>query len=225
LSKISKCRIDTIRQNNSIKEYLSNQGITPKHEYADKSSYICPFHDDTNASFFVYKTGEFENFFCFACKVNGCVIELHKRLKKFERWVDAAKDLGNSEDIDFGDELDVAVKQILAEKKQNAQIVFDLPAKELMAISFMGLDHLRNSEYNEEEYAFLEKLYRKIDERIWRNDINGLLHICEFITNERVATIDGVEMNPFSYHVWQFANKKDERLKKQYEEVKLFEER
>jgi len=225
MTKISTYHIDKIRTENRIEKYLAELGIFPSHTYADKMSYFCPlsFHEDTNPSFFVYVDGDYDNFYCFSCKNSGGIIELHRCIKKISSWGQAAKDLSSSENkIDFEEELDYAVKEM--QKTNRDKEIASLPGKMALIISSMGFNHLCASEKDSLEYEFLESLYKEIDKCVWESDINKLISIFSFLTEEMVIAADGMEMSPLAYKAWQFANKKEDRLKKQYEEIKVYEE-
>jgi hypothetical protein len=206
-NKISKTIIDTIRRKNTIIDYLGKLGINPSHDYGDKCSFLCPLpgHKDIKPSFFVYRNGEFENFWCWSCCVYGDVIELHRRIKNISYWTTAAKDFSEGAELtlDAEDEMkyscESAVEQIFCDKGIDVEDIKSLPGKISLHISCTGLRHLKESKYDEQEFEFLEKLYQKVDTCIWENDIDGLLQIDMFLFSKSVKLKDGRIISPFEY--------------------------
>ena len=101
MAKITKYMIEKIRKDNSIVDFLSEKGHNPEKDYGDKACYICPFpsHEDTKPSFFVYRTGPHENFYCWGCKKSGDIIEAYKEVNGLKSRWEAIKRLGGDMEI------------------------------------------------------------------------------------------------------------------------------
>ena len=201
MAKVTEYMIQKIRKDNSIIDFLSEKGFNPEKDHGDKASYICPFpsHDDTKPSFFVYRTGEYENFYCWGCKKSGDIIEAYKEVNGLRSRWEAIKRLGGDMDISYDEELRCAIDGLDEDYEAAMMAAISMPGKIALNISMLGSQHLAQFRGDQEEYEFLEKLYSTVDKCILQNDMDELLKIYAYLTEKRVTLSDGSETTPFAY--------------------------
>lgn len=73
------------REHIRILDYFNNEVVGVKKGVGKLSglnyAMICPLHDETDASFHLYKSGGVEWFHCFGCGASGDVVDLFKRIE------------------------------------------------------------------------------------------------------------------------------------------------
>ena len=212
--KTSKYILDKVRTDNPLTQYLAEKGYHPEHEYGDKCAYLCPLpgHTDTSPSFFVFTNGAYDNFYCWGCSAWGDVIEMHRRLNGLATRLDALKALGGKIEVDFEDEIEYSAHQLKSLEEQTREEVSQIPGKISIYMSCVMFSHFEGSDKDLEEIKFLEKLYKKIDQCIWQNDIATLMGIAEFVLNTRSVDVNGVRMTPMMYRGYLVEQRHKERL-------------
>jgi len=212
--EFSTCKVHQIRMSKTITDYLAVAGYQSCRDYGDKEAYLCPLpdHKDKAPSFFVYKTGTYQSFYCWGCKKTGDIIELNKLMKELPSRLESLRQLSDGIDLNYEDELAYAVAQLGEEDNKQREDMISLPGKIALALAIMGNQHLEDTEYDTEEIEFLDKLYEMIDRTIWENDIKTLCEIYDFITSENVKENDGISLTPFMYRVWRFDQKKQREV-------------
>lgn len=215
----SKYIIESIRNKYSIVEYLSSIGIHSQREYDDKYFYICPFkgHTETKPSFTVYRkpSGQ-EDFFCFGCKKSGDFIVLYAAMHEIS-WADAIRELSKDFDFKMSDHIDFVIKQLkqsLEEDniEENARDIFGFVS---LNLSTIGYNYLSKTNFDPEEAEFLENFYKKIDQYIEQEDINGIIKVNEFVTGK-----NKIRKNLFNLRLERWLNKQRNKMKEKLLENK-----
>lgn len=188
--------ISTILNKTPIVDFLSKNGIEYSYQNKDRYVYSCPFHPEKNPSFMVYaNTGEPQSFYCFSCKCGGNIINLYAKLKHVEKY-EALRVLSEGINLTDSNILNSIIGDMNKETEEKIlEKTSDLIADISFQISCLGYEHLKAVNYDKEEIQFLEKLYKKIDEIIWKEDCISLLQIYKYIMDGE----DGI--TPFYYRI------------------------
>ena len=78
-------------------------------------------------------------------------------------------------------------------------------------LSSLGFIHARKVEQDSDEIKFLEKLYKKIDSLVDKDDLEGMMEVYGFIVDTRVN-----DMCPFEYRYKKWEEKKQKEMQECY---------
>jgi len=219
-------KIAWIRKLKTITSYLGDLGIQPNRDYGDRKSYICPIpsHNDTNPSFFVYSSGIYENFCCYGCNEYGDLIQLYKAMNGLSTRSEAVDVLGDGFNPSENDELSLILQNLKQIDTENVKNAKNLPGKIALNLAYLCYNHLQNSNFNKDEYEFLEKIYKNLDYCIREGDIESLLSISEFLTSERIAIINNIAMTPLMYRSYIVGKKKSNlEMENAYKQIEVYD--
>ena len=206
--------LHSIRKKHKIVDYLDSKGIQPVGSYGDKFSYLCPLHKESQPSFVVYlpqKEDEYENYFCFGCKQNGCIISLYSKLESVS-WKDAIIALSDDLEITETSEIDFLVKilnnQIGNEDPNDVNEIGRLS----LSLSLIGYMHAKYTKCDTEEMEFLENFYRKIDEIVEKESLEDMQKLYLYVMDKIVEKRDGEELTPFLYRQKEWENRERQKI-------------
>lgn len=167
--------VHEILQNNSIVDYLENQGITPDKICSGKLLYKCPFpdHKETKPSFVVYINGEFENFYCFGCQRRYHIIHLVSQLENMS-IKDTIKKLSGGKVASEYDEL----KYLIDKRTKEQNITCYEPqglVERLLTLSNICRLYEKGVDKDNQEIKRIDGLWKIIDECILDNDFDTVI--------------------------------------------------
>lgn len=202
--------IERVRTNNPLVEYLKKQGFDYEYQHGNRYMYVCPLHKDSKPSLVVYSDGVYDNFYCFGCKKHGDVIAMHSYLNG-SRWGKAVKELGGDFNVDNEEELDYLIDKL---QKQYELNIDSKSAKNILGelsfkFSMITYNYLESTSFSAEEVAFIEELYKQIDDLIEANNISELLKIYDFLTGE-------TGFNPLMDRIESWSKQKEQKMAEAY---------
>jgi len=198
--------IDEIRKRNKISEYFISKGINDISRTSSRIKYKCPLHQEKKPSFMLYIDGEYENYFCWGCKQAGDIISIYSKLEGIS-YKETIRILGKEINITDEQELDLVIQKIKFDmenpisKKKAEQELEQLSLK----FSILGYTVLEESKYDNDAFLFLEKVYRKIDDFIWKEDFTSLEEVYNMVLKEKL----------FNKKIKEFQDKIREREKEE----------
>lgn len=80
LSREEVERVERIKSSQELGDYVESRGISLDPKSGRVRQGICPFHDETDGSFTVYRDSQ--RYFCFGCNARGDIIEFIMRIDK-----------------------------------------------------------------------------------------------------------------------------------------------
>jgi len=181
-------KIEKILSENLITDWLSAKGFTKSYSSKLYHVYKCPFpdHDDSTASFIVYdRPGSCQNYYCWGCKKSGNLLSLIKSIDKKE-WSEVVKDLGGDYEVSNHETVNYILGKISKNNIENE--VRNIIGELSVGISDICYLHLKNSQFNRNEYLFLENIYSVVDDIIEREDIGGLAKLYDFLQDGDEST-------------------------------------
>ncbi|MAG24858.1 hypothetical protein CMI47_04690 [Candidatus Pacearchaeota archaeon] len=172
--------ISGILHKNSIVEYLSNRGITPKKRSGNRYIYNSPLPQvkgsDSTPSFFVYDKDGYQDFFCYSSKIGGNIITLHSCMSG-KGFVESLKDFHDFQDID-DIALQIAIDKISGEIGDDEGVEFDCEFLKL-SLSIRNLLRMQDIENNTD----LISIWEKMEDIIISEDISDLDELNSEILN------------------------------------------
>ena len=213
--KKSRYAIEQIEQKHSISEYLNGKGIQPHKSGGGKSFYLCPLHKDSKPSFIVYDNEDgHQSCFCWGCKFSSNVIGLAAALENIS-WHDAIRKFSDGIDLSDKAELDYLVRLLKEDiEKKTDKVRKDVKdfSSKMLSLGVMGFDHLSNCEMDEEEFKFLEELYKKVDSMVWSYDMDAIKDTYDMISNKEIIVDGAVFDNPMHYRCEQWQKRHNKKL-------------
>jgi len=179
--------IEEIRKRHKISDYFTTKGIDVVSITPERIRYRCPLHNEKKPSFMLYLNGDYENYFCWGCRKAGDIISIYSQLEG-KHYKDAIKFLGDGISITNEEELDLIIRKIKFDmenpiSKKNAENEL---ASLSLRFSILGYIVLEETQYNEEVIAFLEDVYKKIDDFIRKEDFTSLEESYNMIIEEKL---------------------------------------
>ena len=126
-----------------------------------------------------------ETFFCFGCHRGGNILSLYKNLEGISFGKTIAE-LGKGMHIADEQEIDIILRKIREEEKNIYSVVRDELAELSLKFSDLGYAFAERLYFNSDAMSFLEEVYKKIDEIIWREDYITLEEMYEAVSNEKL---------------------------------------
>lgn len=202
--------IEKVRTDNPLVVYLKKKGFDYEYQHGNRYMYVCPLHGDSKPSLVVYSDGVYDNFYCFGCKKHGDVIAMHAYLNDV-KWGKAFKELGGNFDVNNEEELNYLVDKL---QKQYELEIDDKNAKNifgelLFKFSTITYSYLENTNFDEDEIDFIEKLYQQIDSLVEANNLSELLKIYDFLTGEN-------GFNPLMDRIDEWLRQKEREMTEAY---------
>lgn len=170
----------------TITGYLADRGVQVAAVIGNKIKYPCPIHKETKPSFMVYNNPDgSETFFCFGCHKGGNIITLYKELEgiSFNRTI---KELGKEIHIADEEEIDIILRKIRNDEKNVKKIARDDLAELSLRFADLGYAFAERLSFHRLSLNFLEEIYRKIDEIIWREDYITLEEMYRMICDDKL---------------------------------------
>lgn len=163
--------IKYILDKDTVTDYLSQKGYYPERIGTKSDVYLCPFHDDTDPSFHVYHTGEYESVYCYGCLFWGDFIDVYANMEKMSlkhAIVTLSKGLKISKEKLVFD-INNYIKEV--GYKKNIPDINDL----IIKINRSCYNYLKMVDFDEEEIKFIDGFYEKIlDNSIYNIDVKTL---------------------------------------------------
>jgi len=161
--------IEYILKTHKITDYLAMLGIDPVHHHGDKISYLCPVHKDSNPSFYVYTpTGEYQNFYCFGCKIHGNIIHLKQKIEK-KNFGETLEGLSGGVDIGNISAAEVIANGLFSVPDESGSV-----GKIVWQFSRMVRKYLNDVNRDPAEVAFVDQAMQKVDKRIHEMNVSEL---------------------------------------------------
>ena len=171
--------ISQILKENKITDFLSDRGIASSKSYADKILYCCPLHEgDNDPSFFVYINKEHQSYYCFGCNSGYNVLNLLSEIDNISIR-QAIRILGKG--ISVKEDLLERDLKRMESKKQNEDI-----EDAVLKINRNCHAHLKEVNWDKEQFVFFEKIFEKIDRSIHRNDLKVIQNIYSFLAEKGI---------------------------------------
>lgn len=167
--------INGILQSNSIVDYLSNRGFSPKKTSGNRYVYNSPLPQvkgkDSTPSFFVYDKDGYQDFFCYSSKIGGNIITLHSHMSG-KGFVESLKDFHDFENID-DIALQIAIDKISGQIGEEDDVIeFDC---EFLKLSLSIRNYLKMQVNNKvEDNSDLMSIWEKMEDIILSEDISDL---------------------------------------------------
>lgn len=176
--------ISQVLKEKKITSYLEEQGIFPQKKSGDKLAYRCPIHiGDNDPSLIVYPEGykgrEYQTYYCFGCHSGITIINLKSDFEKISRE-EAIKYFLKGVKIDDQNIIDSVIKEAEKEKlgiEENHGIEFLLLMINNTCRNFISDD----CQMDEEEIAFFEQFFAKVDKVARARDEKTLESIYEIL--------------------------------------------
>jgi len=154
----------------SIVDYLSSKGIQPVRTSGDKYNYVCPIHEDTDPSFYVFLSEEHQTCKCFGCGFWGNVLYLQAKIEKVSIQVVIHK-LLKDENFDSGNiseeiELDIS-ENFLSDQGYSPE--------ELIILLRRGCyNYLFQVDFDKREIKFVEEICKRFDNKLHAMDLKSM---------------------------------------------------
>jgi hypothetical protein len=169
--------IEAILGSYKLSDYLESIGVHAVSNSGGRIKYLCPIHNDTNPSFYVFTHKEYEYFHCFACGAHGDLINfvsLYEKINIGQSIYKLSKVLKLPHDLRG---IDMAVKE--SERK----ILSSSGDESALQISILCRNYLKWVDYHPEEVEFIEEVYKKIDKLVAMADGDALKASHDFLVS------------------------------------------
>jgi DNA primase len=179
--------VKIVLENHPLVEYLASRGFHPASTSAGRLKYLCPLHNDSNPSFYVFTDNEFQRFHCFGCSGHGDVINfvsLHDNCTITQAIGKLLKGL----DVKYDEMLDDFAEEISVYEKTRTLEEISLN------LSLLFHSYLETTGFDPIEVQFVEKVFQKIDSLILAADIEQLQDV------EHLIVTEGLPKRSNSFH-------------------------
>ena len=172
--------IQQIIDSNDIVEYLSSRGHEHKSTNGHRYRYLCPFHKDSDPSFYVFTDPP--RFHCFGCKADGDIINLVSEMEHISVKA-AIRKLAMKSGITESDELDSIAAQMDRDKEKYDESKVDEISFKL-SVTMYGF--LNDVNFDRNEIIFVEKSFENIDKLIHAMDSKELERVYTYIVEKGI---------------------------------------
>ncbi|KKN14323.1 hypothetical protein LCGC14_0997250 [marine sediment metagenome] len=189
----------------SIVDYLEKKGYHPYKTLSDgKIQYLCPFpdHNESQPSFMVWTSAEYENFYCFGCLRNYNIIHLVSALEGIS-FGEAVAKLGDGMEVSLQENIQIEKERF--DKMQVYQIpdMLDL-SESLTSIGIRCASHLQGVNYDNKECEIVDKLLETVDKDLLTYEFDNIQETCRSLGNVLIQRRQ------------RFEEEKGEKRKKEY---------
>jgi hypothetical protein len=173
---MSSYKIELINKSYSISSYLSEKGIHPKREGANKKVYLCPLPDhatDSHPSFYVFDKGDHEDFHCFGCNKSGGIINFISNFEqKYSKEI--IRKLGKKLNLDIDSEIDYLILKAKDVVSSGGEDLIHDSLMMSMYISRICNDHMKKCDLDPKEVEVCESFFKVVDHVLMNRDIFSL---------------------------------------------------
>lgn len=164
--------IEYILNNHKITDYLAEKGYFPERVNGNRSSYVCPIHDDTDPSFYVFDNEDYQMAKCFGCGFYGDIINVYSKIENIpfkKAIVKLAKGLDVSDDVLIRD-----ITNHLRKRIDRIDTCFIDVENIDLRISVLCKKYLESVDFDKKEVDFIDEFFEEVDKAVLNMNINLL---------------------------------------------------